>query len=693
MAPVAGRLSDACILTRDDVTIGADATRPPCGAFTKAGVRDARDAEKLFDFANGGVIAAFLALVAACSDSASRPRVGVDAGRDGSIALTPCTSNRDCAGGEVCREMFCRTSCEADADCTAPLGACDATLDYCVQCTDNADCGANQRCTANACEFYCTEDSACAATEFCRTDTGVCAARECESTRDCEGGFRCERFACIPIDDLVCTPDAETCSADHRTVQRCNADGTMQTMETCATDSRCVVNGSSAACAAVVCTPSALGCVDGATAFECDATGTVRTDTPCGSGRFCSMGVCQDLLCAPGSVRCEGNGTVTCDALGSMETFAACADRPECASSAFGCTCDAGACVTRICTPGATRCAAAGSQTCAADGRSWGATAACPAGQTCLVALGACATVTCTAGSRECFGEQLSECNATGTARSTTDCAATSRLCTGTAPTASCTARVCTPGAISCNAANTAVIECDARGAAQTTTACASGQVCRSGACVTLLCAPGSATTECATPTARRACASDGMSYVATACASGQSCNAGVCAVRCGDGIVGTGETCDDGNTVGGDGCSAVCGDERRLLSRGQPAVLSTERFPASNAVDGNYVSFAATPVPGELRPWWRVDLGRLKAIRRVEVWQRADCCFDEPTDFEIEISDDTMTWRTFASSLGTARRPSAYFGVGSGRYVRIIMNDRGVVRPLALAEVEVYGF
>ncbi len=479
--------------------------------------------------------------------------------------------------------MFCRTACTADADCTAPLGACDATLDYCVQCTDNADCGANQRCTANACEFYCTEDSACAATEFCRTDTGVCAARECESTRDCEGGFRCERFACIPIDDLVCTPDAETCSADNRTVQRCNADGTMQTMETCATDSRCVVNGSSAACAAVVCTPSALGCVDGATAFECDATGTVRTDTPCGSGRFCSMGVCQDLLCAPGSVRCEGNGTVTCDALGSMETFTACADRPECASSAFGCTCAEGACVTRICTPGATRCAAAGFQTCAADGRSWGATAACPAGQTCLVALGACATVTCTAGSRECFGEQLSECNATGTARSTTDCAATGRLCTGTAPTASCTARVCTPGAISCNAANTAVIECDARGAAQTTTACSAGQVCRSGACVTLLCTPGSATTECATPTARRACASDGMSYVATACASGQSCNAGVCAVRCGDGIVGSGETCDDGNTVSGDGCSAVCGlesarscREKLMVSPGSPSGVYT---------------------------------------------------------------------------------------------------------------------
>jgi cysteine-rich repeat protein len=100
---------------------------------------------------------------------------------------------------------------------------------------------------------------------------------------------------------------------------------------------------------------------------------------------------------------------------------------------------------------------------------------------------------------------------------------------------------------------------------------------------VTLLCTPGSATTECATPTARRACASDGMSYVATACASGQSCNAGVCAVRCGDGIVGSGETCDDGNTVSGDGCSAVCGlesarscREKLMVSPGSPSGVYT---------------------------------------------------------------------------------------------------------------------
>jgi len=36
---------------------------------------------------------------------------------------------------------------------------------------------------------------------------------------------------------------------------------------------------------------------------------------------------------------------------------------------------------------------------------------------------------------------------------------------------------------------------------------------------------------------------------------------------RCGDGVVGTGETCDDGNTVSGDGCSATCQSEATCSS------------------------------------------------------------------------------------------------------------------------------
>lgn len=41
---------------------------------------------------------------------------------------------------------------------------------------------------------------------------------------------------------------------------------------------------------------------------------------------------------------------------------------------------------------------------------------------------------------------------------------------------------------------------------------------------------------------------------------------------QCGDGVLQTGEGCDDGNTAGGDGCSAVCGVESGFTCAGAPS-------------------------------------------------------------------------------------------------------------------------
>src|SRR5512140_3121708 len=37
---------------------------------------------------------------------------------------------------------------------------------------------------------------------------------------------------------------------------------------------------------------------------------------------------------------------------------------------------------------------------------------------------------------------------------------------------------------------------------------------------------------------------------------------------KCGDGVVNTGETCDDGNTTNGDGCSSTCQTESSSTPR-----------------------------------------------------------------------------------------------------------------------------
>jgi len=77
-----------------------------------------------------------------------------------------CESNRDCAGGEICRDELCRLACLTADECTAPVPVCDEAAGYCVGCIDSEDCGPNDICTNNNCVFYCSEDAACSETSF-----------------------------------------------------------------------------------------------------------------------------------------------------------------------------------------------------------------------------------------------------------------------------------------------------------------------------------------------------------------------------------------------------------------------------------------------------------------------------------------------------------------------------------------------
>jgi cysteine-rich repeat protein len=43
------------------------------------------------------------------------------------------------------------------------------------------------------------------------------------------------------------------------------------------------------------------------------------------------------------------------------------------------------------------------------------------------------------------------------------------------------------------------------------------------------------------------------------ACVAGEACSNNVCTPVCGNGIITPPETCDDGNAIGGDGCSGIC--------------------------------------------------------------------------------------------------------------------------------------
>ncbi len=55
-------------------------------------------------------------------------------------------------------------------------------------------------------------------------------------------------------------------------------------------------------------------------------------------------------------------------------------------------------------------------------------------------------------------------------------------------------------------------------------------------------------------------------------CQSGFSCIVGQCISNCGNGIINSGEACDDGGTVPGDGCSSSCQVEGGWICQGQPS-------------------------------------------------------------------------------------------------------------------------
>jgi len=406
------------------------------------------------------------------------------ASEDATISDKSCESNLDCAGGEVCRGQVCRVACASSEDCAASAPACDGAAGYCVACITAEDCGANGACTDRACTFYCREDAACSTDSYCDLATGACAQRECEVAADCSGGYRCERFQYQPIDPTICDADVARCDAAVNAIISCNIDGTRETVVPCADDTLCVLREGAPTCAERVCEPNALGCEDPQNAFECDATGTMKTVIACPTGRLCADGICQQRVCVPGTSRCDGAGIRVCAEDGLSEPYSTCAMDDACIDSPHGCACAAGACTPLACTPGSMRCAGVGTQTCAANGRSWSTSVACGADETCVPPLGACLPAVCTPGVKACFGEVLATCDTTGTSRTTTDCAAADRICMGNGANTACRQPLCEPDSISCLSSQHAIVTCDSRGASAVTTPCPDGEVCQAGACI-----------------------------------------------------------------------------------------------------------------------------------------------------------------------------------------------------------------
>ncbi len=126
-------------------------------------------------------------------------------------------------------------------------------------------------------------------------------------------------------------------------------------------------------------------------------------------------------------------------------------------------------------------------------------------------------------------------------------------------------------------------------------------------------------------------------------------------------------------------------------LARGKSTFQSSTYASSTGAekvVDGNESTFNHTQK--ENNPWWEVDLGSIKNIKEVKIWNRGDCCQNRLQNFDIRIYETrggSQVKSVFVSGQPSANG-STYQINASGRVVRIQL--RGNNRFLHMDQVSV---
>jgi cysteine-rich repeat protein len=198
------------------------------------------------------------------------------------------------------------------------------------------------------------------------------------------------------------------------------------------------------------------------------------------------------------------------------------------------------------------------------------------------------------------------------------------------------------------------------------------------------------------------------------------NCSGGPPVPVCGNGVVESGEACDDGNTVDTDTCRnncvrATCSDGLKnqgeigtdcggpcaacagtpcqaiKLNRAAASASSSEGagFAASAAIDNNlatrWSSLFSDP------QWLIVDLGAAAHISRVVLrWEDA-----ASSNFDLDVADSAAgPWTTLrANQVGTRGGADDITGLNANRrYVRMYSRQRATPYGVSLWELEVYG-
>ena len=317
------------------------------------------------------------------------------------------------------------------------------------------------------------------------TDTGICEAFPCDSSKDCPGSLVCaedkgECVACVGDEDC---PEEEVCGADHE----CHAPITCDSDKECKDDD-------------MICDKDAGLCV------EC-----LKNDH-CEDDAYCEDGYCIGSICTAGESKCDGNQVLACTDGSGWTVKQTCGEAQYCEDAACHDGCEAGA----------VWCDGDVYKVCADDGKSVQYEEDCAAKeQHCFG--GACIDTICVADSIFCIDDDTAAaCANDGMSFNEADCPAENYCEDG-----NCKAWVCEPGMATCE--GDVAQQCNAAGSsfASETNCAASGKKCVGGECLDLACVPDEA--FCVDKDTAGICAQDGLSFESTDCQEQQSCDLGLC--------------------------------------------------------------------------------------------------------------------------------------------------------------------
>ena len=501
-----------------------------------------------------------------CSTNTCDPKVGC---KKESAGAVPCSDDNPCTIGDTCKDGGCEAGkpkkCESGKPCI------DAECDLggggkCVysnkktgsSCDDGDKCTGSDGCEAGKCEGAkvdcddknpCTSDS-CAANDGCAHVANTAA---CEDGDKCTLGDGCKDKGCVGGQKKVCD-DGEECTIDgcDKATGKCVLDGKPQEGKDCDADgSVCTLKDACKAGKCVAGEPAVCKDGNGCTADNCDPkTGKCVFDAQSMNNKACSgdgSGCTVDDTCKSGT--CVIGAKAKCELkVGQCEENACVSESP----SSFQCVvvakadvspCDDGnGCTTAdFCKSG--KCVSGAKKTCSGQG-------ACLVGA-CDSKTGNCEPVAGNEGKGCDDGSKCSEKDA-------------------------CKAGKCVGQVVKCDDGNICTDDsCDnSKGCQQASNttkcadndACTEKEVCAKGACVKqqLNCDDGNPCSKDSCNSSK-GCGHDALTDKTQCSQDGKKwCESGACVPKpaCGDGEVGSDEECDDGNTKGGDGCSAECKHE-----------------------------------------------------------------------------------------------------------------------------------